>query len=50
MTQKIWFIIAASLGFGREWAITALGIANADYEQRLATWEKWQDVTELAQG
>jgi NAD(P)-dependent dehydrogenase (short-subunit alcohol dehydrogenase family) len=27
-----------------------LGIARADYEQRLATWEKWQPVAELAQG
>lgn len=27
-----------------------LGIAKADYEQRLATWEKWQQVAELAQG
>ncbi|HEY0576214.1 MAG TPA: SDR family oxidoreductase [Pseudonocardia sp.] len=27
-----------------------LGIAKADYEQRLATWEKWQPVAELAQG
>ncbi|WP_028937369.1 SDR family oxidoreductase [Pseudonocardia spinosispora] len=27
-----------------------LGIAKADYEQRLSTWEKWQDVAELAQG
>ena len=27
-----------------------LGIAKADYEQRLATWEQWQDVAELAQG
>jgi NAD(P)-dependent dehydrogenase (short-subunit alcohol dehydrogenase family) len=26
-----------------------LGIAKADYEQRLATWEKWQPVAELAQ-
>jgi NAD(P)-dependent dehydrogenase (short-subunit alcohol dehydrogenase family) len=27
-----------------------LGIAKADYEQRLATWEKWQPVAERAQG
>lgn len=27
-----------------------LGIARADYEGRLATWEQWQDVAELAQG
>jgi NAD(P)-dependent dehydrogenase (short-subunit alcohol dehydrogenase family) len=27
-----------------------LGIAKADYEQRLATWERWQPVAELAQG
>jgi NAD(P)-dependent dehydrogenase (short-subunit alcohol dehydrogenase family) len=27
-----------------------LGIAKADYEQRLAAWEKWQPVAELAQG
>ncbi|HZZ49973.1 MAG TPA: SDR family oxidoreductase [Pseudonocardia sp.] len=27
-----------------------LGIAKADYEQRLSTWEKWQPVAELAQG
>lgn len=27
-----------------------LGIAKADYESRLATWEQWQDVAELAQG
>jgi len=27
-----------------------LGIAKADYEQRLASWEKWQPVAELAQG
>jgi NAD(P)-dependent dehydrogenase (short-subunit alcohol dehydrogenase family) len=27
-----------------------LGIAKADYEQRLATWEKWQPVAEMAQG
>uniref|UniRef100_A0AAU2W1P9 SDR family oxidoreductase n=1 Tax=Streptomyces sp. NBC_00008 TaxID=2903610 RepID=A0AAU2W1P9_9ACTN len=27
-----------------------LGIARADYEQRLAVWEKWQPVAELAQG
>ncbi|MET7743702.1 SDR family oxidoreductase [Streptomyces sp. NPDC005385] len=27
-----------------------LGIAKADYEQRLATWEKWQPIAELAQG
>lgn len=27
-----------------------LGIARADYEGRLETWEKWQDVAELAQG
>ncbi|MFE5136656.1 SDR family oxidoreductase [Streptomyces fagopyri] len=30
--------------------IAPLGIAKADYEQRLATWEKWQQVAELAQG
>ena len=27
-----------------------LSIAKADYEQRLATWEAWQPVAELAQG
>ncbi|WP_392958855.1 SDR family oxidoreductase [Streptomyces sp. LN245] len=27
-----------------------LDIAKADYERRLATWEKWQPVAELAQG
>ncbi|MET9532464.1 MULTISPECIES: SDR family oxidoreductase [unclassified Streptomyces] len=27
-----------------------LGLAKADYEQRLAGWEKWQPVAELAQG
>ncbi|MFB9311907.1 SDR family oxidoreductase [Nocardioides plantarum] len=27
-----------------------LGIAKADYESRLATWEQWQDNAELAQG
>ncbi|MDI5962381.1 SDR family oxidoreductase [Streptomyces sp. SL13] len=27
-----------------------LGIAKADYEQRLATWEKWQPIAEAAQG
>ena len=27
-----------------------LQIAKADYEQRLATWEEWQHVAELAQG
>jgi NAD(P)-dependent dehydrogenase (short-subunit alcohol dehydrogenase family) len=27
-----------------------LGIAEKDYEQRLATWREWQDVAELAQG
>ncbi|MGW1535491.1 SDR family oxidoreductase [Streptomyces aureus] len=27
-----------------------LGIAKADYEGRLASWEKWQSVAELAQG
>ncbi|MCV6978026.1 SDR family oxidoreductase [Mycobacterium bourgelatii] len=27
-----------------------LGIAKADYESRLATWEQWQSVAELAQG
>jgi NAD(P)-dependent dehydrogenase (short-subunit alcohol dehydrogenase family) len=27
-----------------------LGIAKADYASRIATWEKWQDVSELAQG
>ncbi|MFD4874367.1 SDR family oxidoreductase [Streptomyces sp. NPDC058420] len=27
-----------------------LGIAKADYEQRLAVWEEWQPVAELAQG
>ena len=25
-------------------------IAKADYESRLATWEQWQHVAELAQG
>jgi NAD(P)-dependent dehydrogenase (short-subunit alcohol dehydrogenase family) len=27
-----------------------LGIAKADYESRLETWEKWDDVAQLAQG
>jgi len=27
-----------------------LCIAKADYARRLATWEKWQPVAELAQG
>jgi NAD(P)-dependent dehydrogenase (short-subunit alcohol dehydrogenase family) len=27
-----------------------IGIAKADYESRLATWEKWDDVSKLAQG
>jgi NAD(P)-dependent dehydrogenase (short-subunit alcohol dehydrogenase family) len=27
-----------------------LGLAKADYEQRLRTWEQWQPVAELAQG
>ncbi|GAA4728797.1 SDR family oxidoreductase [Nocardioides endophyticus] len=27
-----------------------IGIATADYESRLATWQKWQHVAELAQG
>jgi NAD(P)-dependent dehydrogenase (short-subunit alcohol dehydrogenase family) len=27
-----------------------LGIAKADYEQRIRTWEQWQPVAELAQG
>jgi hypothetical protein len=27
-----------------------LGIAKADYEQRLRNWEEWQPVAELAQG
>jgi len=27
-----------------------LGIAEKDYESRLATWREWQDVAELAQG
>jgi NAD(P)-dependent dehydrogenase (short-subunit alcohol dehydrogenase family) len=27
-----------------------LGIAKADYQQRLSTWEQWQPVAELAQG
>ena len=27
-----------------------LGLAKADYEQRLRTWEQWQSVAELAQG
>ena len=30
--------------------LTPLETARADYEQRLATWEQWQDVAELAQG
>jgi NAD(P)-dependent dehydrogenase (short-subunit alcohol dehydrogenase family) len=32
--------------FGR----SPLGIAKADYEQRLATWERWQPLAERAQG
>ena len=27
-----------------------LGIAEADYDGRLATWREWQPVAELAQG
>ena len=27
-----------------------LGLAKADYEERLRTWEQWQPVAELAQG
>jgi hypothetical protein len=27
-----------------------LGIAKADYEERLRVWEQWQPVAELAQG
>ncbi len=27
-----------------------LGIAEKDYESRLASWREWQDVAELAQG
>jgi NAD(P)-dependent dehydrogenase (short-subunit alcohol dehydrogenase family) len=27
-----------------------LGLAKADYEQRLRTWEEWQPIAELAQG
>jgi NAD(P)-dependent dehydrogenase (short-subunit alcohol dehydrogenase family) len=27
-----------------------LGLAKADYEERLRTWEQWQSVAELAQG
>ena len=27
-----------------------LGIATADYEKRLAGWQEWQHVAELAQG
>jgi len=27
-----------------------LGIAESDYEGRLATWREWQPVAELAQG
>src|SRR5262249_57328539 len=27
-----------------------LGIAQSDYESRLATWREWQPVAELAQG
>jgi len=30
--------------------LTPLGTARADYEARLANWEKWQRVAELAQG
>ncbi|MGZ4498409.1 MAG: SDR family oxidoreductase [Nocardioides sp.] len=30
--------------------VAPIGIAKADYEQRLAGWEKWQHVAELAQG
>lgn len=29
---------------------SALGIVRADYESRLASWEKWDDVARLAQG
>lgn len=28
----------------------AFGVVRADYESRLATWEKWDDVARLAQG
>jgi hypothetical protein len=27
-----------------------LSLAKADYESRLANWEEWQPVAELAQG
>lgn len=27
-----------------------LGIATADYEQRLATWREWNHLSELSQG
>jgi hypothetical protein len=27
-----------------------LGLAKADYDERLRTWEQWQSVAELAQG
>jgi len=29
---------------------SAFGIVRPDYESRLATWEKWDDVAKLAQG
>jgi hypothetical protein len=32
--------------FGR----APLGIAEADYDGRLATWREWQPVAEIAQG
>ena len=31
-------------------ATAPLGIAEADYESRLATWREWQPVAEIAQG
>jgi hypothetical protein len=32
--------------FGGAW----LGVASAEYERRLATWQEWQPLSELAEG
>ena len=46
---KNWFITGTSRGLGREWE-TPLETARHDYASRLETWEKWNDVSVLAQG
>ena len=48
--------VEVSLFYGAAFALfyavgsLPLGWARAEYESRLATWEKWQHVAELAQG